>query len=239
MSQPWLSVVIPAYNEAGRLPAALDRLLAYFRSRGEEFEVLVVDDGSRDCTAEEIEGRREPELRVLRQAHQGKGAAVRQGVVATRGELVLLTDADLSIPIEEIAGFEREIRNGCEIVCGSRGLPGSRALSKPPLFRKGLGETFNWIVRRLGLSDFRDTQCGFKLIRGQVAREVFPRCRVSGFAFDVEFLVLAQELGHRAREVPVAWEHVHESRVHPLKDSARMLLELALIRLRRRKSTGA
>jgi len=239
---PWLSVVIPAYNEAERLPDSLDRLLAYLRSRGKDFELLVVDDGSRDRTAEAVESRHEPEIQVLRLPHQGKGAAVRRGVAASRGELVLLTDADLSIPIEEMSGFEAEIGSGCEIACGSRGLPASRALSKPPYFRKRLGETFNFLVRSLGLSEFRDTQCGFKLIHGEVARRVFSLCRVSGFAFDVEFLVLARELGHRAVEVPVAWRHVPESRVHPLKDSARMLLELAFIRLRRlnrRKSTVA
>jgi dolichyl-phosphate beta-glucosyltransferase len=232
VGRPWLSVVIPAYNEAERLPGSLDRLVGYFRSRGASFEILVADDGSDDRTADKVDGRAEPEIRVLRLPHRGKGAAVREGVAASRGDLVLLTDADLSIPIEEIGRFEAKIANGFALVCGSRGLAQSRALVKPPLLRKRMGETFNWIVRSLRLSPFRDTQCGFKLIQGEVARALLERTRVRGFAWDVELLLLARRAGYRAAEVPVAWGHVPESRVHPLKDAARMLIDVVLIRLR-------
>jgi dolichyl-phosphate beta-glucosyltransferase len=227
-----LSVVIPAYNEAKRIHATLNSLIAYLRSRARPFEVLVVDDGSTDDTAGEVKGRPDPELKLIPcSVNQGKGAAVRRGVAASRGELILLSDADLATPIEELSRLEARLGDGVAVVCGSRGLPDSRIVARQPPYRELMGKTFNHIVRRLGLSDFRDTQCGFKLFRAAAARDIFSRCRVDGFAFDVEALYLARRLGYLAVELPVAWRHVPESRVHPLGDAARMLWDSLRIRL--------
>jgi dolichyl-phosphate beta-glucosyltransferase len=233
MTDPWLSVVIPAYNEAGRIQSTLDELLAYFRVMGKSFEVLVVDDGSRDRTAEEVERKSEPEVRVLRLArNKGKGAAVKRGVAVSRGEIVLLNDADSAFPIEQFERFRDRLDNGCDIAVGSRELPESSALTRLPFHRKRMGQTFNWLVRSMGLSHLKDTQCGFKLCRGSVVREVFSHCHINRFAFDVEWLYVARRLGYRVDEVPIAWRHVPVSRVHPVYDAARMLADIIRIRLR-------
>lgn len=233
MRTPWLSIVIPAYNEATRIRPTLDQLLSYFRSRGRPFEILVVDDGSRDQTVPVVERGAEPEVRIIRlSTNQGKGAAVRTGVAESKGELVLVSDADLAIPIEELTQFEQWLEQGFGIACGSRGLPESRALSRLPIYRKRMGKLFNWMVRTLQLTEFHDTQCGFKLFRGTVARDVFARCRVNRFAYDVEALGIAERLGYRMVEVPISWRHIPESRVHPVSDAARMLIDLLRIRFR-------
>jgi len=225
------SIVIPAYNEAQRIHSTLDKILAYFRNRGIPFEILVVDDGSGDTTVEEVELRGEPELGLVRlPSNRGKGAALRSGVAASRGDLVLITDADLAIPIEELSRFESALSAGFDLACGSREHSGSRSLTRLPFHRVLMGKTFNWIVRSMGLSQSRDTQCGFKLFRGEAAREVFPRCRVNRFAVDVEALLVARRLGYRIVEVPVSWRHVPVSRVHLLFDSAGMLLDVIRIR---------
>ena len=235
MSEPWLSIIIPAYNESRRIQATLDRVLAYLRGRRRSFEILVVDDGSQDATAESVRLRGEPEVVVLvSPANRGKGAAVRRGVAASKGENVLLTDADLSVPIEDIERLEPLLEGGAAVVCGSRGLPDSRILIPQPGYRQRMGRTFNWILRRLSLSNFRDTQCGFKLFRGSAARRIFSLCRVDGFAFDVEVLFLAQRMGYRAAEVPVRWQHVPESRVHPVLDASRMFFDVVWLRLAHR-----
>lgn len=227
-----LSLVIPAYNEANRIHPTLDCALSYLRRRKQAFEVLVVDDGSRDATAASVEARREGDVSVIRhERNAGKGAAVRLGVARSRGDHVLMMDADLAIPIEELSLLERLVENEYDIACGSRGLPDSRKVNPQPLYRESMGLAFNGILRLLGLTDLRDTQCGFKLFRGAVAREVFSRCRINGFAFDVESLLVARELGYRTAEVAVTWRHVPESRVHPLRDAPRMLIDVLWLRL--------
>lgn len=226
-----LSVVIPAFNEAARLPGTLDRTLAHLRARGSAFAVFVVDDGSSDDTAEVVARRRDTEVTLIRlDTNQGKGAAVRRGVLESRGSRVLVSDADLSTPIEELERLEAALDEGADIACGSRGLSESAILASQPVHRREMGNTFNLILRLLALTRLRDTQCGFKLFRGPVARNVFARCQLRGFAFDVECLYLADRLGYRVREVPVAWGHVPESRVHILKDSARMLRDVLWLR---------
>ncbi len=232
MNAPSLSVVIPAYNEESRIVATLEETLTYLRSREESFEVLIVDDGSRDGTAEAIEKRVEAEVKLIRLSQNaGKGAAVRKGVLASRGDLVLVMDADLAIPIDQFPQFRDWIENGFDVACGSRGLPESRPLNRLPLVRRRMGLTFNWIVRSMALTDFHDTQCGFKLYRGPLARDVFGRCRINRFAFDVESLYLVRRLGGRVVEVPIPWRHVSASRVHPLFDSAQMFVDLIRIRI--------
>ena len=232
MSSLWLSVVIPSYNESGRIDRTLDLVLDYLRRRQQPFELIVVDDGSTDGTADRVERRAEPEVRVMRlERNQGKGAAARCGVEASRGDYVLLTDADLSAPIEQLDRLEAALAAGYALACGSRGLPDSEILIRQPWYRELMGKIFNRLVRWLALSDFRDTQCGFKLFRAGAARDIFSRSSVDGFAFDVESLYLASKLGYPAVELPVPWRHVPESRVHAVKDSSRMLWDLIRIRL--------
>lgn len=232
MSKPELSVVIPAYNEASRLGPSLEKVLEYFEGRGTPFEVLVVDDGSEDATpriARRFLGR---QLWLLElPVNRGKGAALRHGVVASRGERVLLCDADLSTPIEELERLEPHLEEA-DIVLGSRAADGARIEERQPLYRELMGKTFNLIIRVLGFGEFRDTQCGFKLLRGEVARELFPALTVDRFAYDVELVVDAQRRGYKVVEVGVAWHDSPTSRVRPLKDSWRMLTDVVRLRLR-------
>lgn len=229
-ARPWLSVVIPAYDEERRLPGTLRTVVEHLRDRGRPFEVVVADDGSRDGTAD-VAGRAGPEVRVLRLPHRGKGAAVRTGVLAASGELVLVTDADLSTPIDEldrlVAAMER-----CEVVIGSRNVAGARVAVPQRLDRRLMGRAFNLLVRALLLPGLRDTQCGVKLFCRDAALAVFERCRSDGFAFDVEALALARRLGYRIAEVPVEWHNSPDSRVRPLLDVPRMFWELLTIRRR-------
>jgi dolichyl-phosphate beta-glucosyltransferase len=233
-----LSVVVPAFDEERRLGATLDRVATYLRTRGTPFEVVVVDDGSRDGTRAVADdaAARFAEIRVLPQGvNRGKGAAVRAGVLASTGERVLMTDADLSTPIEEIEKLERALDAGAEIAIGSRGLPASDLVVRQRIARETMGKVFNRIVRALGLLPFSDTQCGFKLFRGDLARDLFSRARVDGFAFDVEILLLAKD--RAVVEVPVTWRNDPQSRVSPVRDGLRMLRDV--IRLRRGGPTGS
>jgi len=227
---PWLSVVIPAYNEERRLPLTLAIVVAHLRECGRPFEVVVADDGSVDRTAE-LAAEAGPEVRTLRLPHRGKGAAVRAGALAARGDLVLITDADLSTPIVEldrlVAALDR-----CEVAIGSRHVAGSNVSVRQRFDRRLMGRAFNLLVRALLLPDLRDTQCGVKLFRCDVAAIVFERCRADGFAFDVEVLSLASRFGYRVAEVPVEWRNSPDSRVRPLLDVPRMFWELLAIRRR-------
>jgi len=228
-----LTVVIPACDERLRIHATLDRILAYLRGHVRAFEVLLVDDGSIDGTAESVEDRCQAEVVALRLARKsGKGAAVRHGVLASRGTHVLISDADLSTPIEELPKLEAALKQGFDIACGSRGLDRSSVVRSQPFYRREMGNTFNVIVRLLRLTTLRDTQCGFKLFRGDAAREIFSRCRTDGFAFDVECLLIASQRGYRTAEVPVVWAHVPESRVRLTIDAGRMLWDVVQMRWR-------
>jgi dolichyl-phosphate beta-glucosyltransferase len=229
-SRAWLSVVIPAYNEERRLPATLHAVVAFLRARRVAFEVVVADDGSADCTAG-LAADAGPEVHVLRLPHRGKGAAVRSGVLAACGDVVLVTDADLSTPIDELdrllAALER-----CDVAIGSRHVAGARVAVRQRLDRRVMGRAFNLLVRALLLPGLRDTQCGVKLFRREAAVAVFTRCQSEGFAFDVEALALARCLGFRVAEVPVEWHNSADSRVRPLHDVPRMFLDLLEIRRR-------
>lgn len=234
---PALSVVIPAYQEASRIGPTLERVISYLRGRRLGYEVLVVDDGSLDATAEVAARFAGEGVKVLRQAQSGKGAAVRRGVGASRGEWVLITDADLSTPIDELARLER-LRHRAEVIMGSRATRDSRVELHQPLYRELMGKTFNLLIRSLGLSDLRDTQCGFKLLRGDVARELFSRMTIDRFAFDIELVWLARALGYQVIETGVVWRNSPRSTVRPVRDSARMLRDVLRIRLRRRPAGG-
>jgi len=231
-----LSVVIPARDEAERIGPTLQRVIAYLRGQAYTWEVVVVDDVSRDATAAAAEQfqAREPRLRLLRRsAEPGKGAAVRAGMLAARGQRVLFSDADLSTPIEEVekllAAVERE---GYDIAIGSRGLPQSDLRVRQPWYREAMGRAFNLMVRAVALRGFRDTQCGFKLFRGEVLRDLFCRQTINGFAFDVEILFLAIKRGLRVKEVAVTWINSPRSTVDPVRDSLRMARDMLGLRLK-------
>ncbi|HSL84060.1 MAG TPA: dolichyl-phosphate beta-glucosyltransferase [Thermoanaerobaculia bacterium] len=230
-----LSVVVPAYNEARRLGSTLDRVVEYLESRRVSHEVLVVDDGSTDGTAALVEAHPGAGVRLVRQPeNRGKGAALRRGVAESRGRRVLLCDADLSTPIEELPALERRLDAGAGVAIGSRGVEGSDVRRHQPVYRELMGKAFNRFVRLLGVRGLADTQCGFKLLDGEVARSLFPEVRTEGFAFDVELLWLARRRGHRVEEVGVAWLDSPDARVHPLFDSAAMLRDVVLMRWRHR-----
>jgi dolichyl-phosphate beta-glucosyltransferase len=226
-----LSVVIPAYNEAARVEPGLRRAAAYLESRGLSHEVLVVDDGSRDSTAEVAAAAG---ARVLRHdRNRGKGAAVKTGVLASSGARVLLTDADFSTPIEEIEKLERRLGQA-DLVLGSRALAESEITERQPIYRELMGKSFNLLVRLLGVRGIRDTQCGFKLVVGDAARALCAEMTVDGFAYDVELIWLALRSGRRVAEVGVRWANSRDSRVDPIRSSLAMIRDLLLIRWRHR-----
>lgn len=236
LTDPDLTVVIPAYNEVERLSPTLDRIGAYLDQRERSFEVVVVDDGSTDETASLVRdhAKRNSRISLLELGrNRGKGAAVRAGVLAAAGRLVLISDADLSTPIEELTKLEAALEAGSDIAIGSRGLAAADIQVRQPRYREAMGRIFNLIVRTLTPGTYRDTQCGFKLLTRAAAHDLFGRSTVDRFAFDVEILQLA-EGRYQVAEIPVVWRHVEESRVSPLVDAPRMLFDLVKLALRRR-----
>jgi dolichyl-phosphate beta-glucosyltransferase len=243
MNLPSLAVVVPAFNEAQRLTDNLLTLLGYLQTYRPAAELIVVDDGSTDGTAqvaEELFSRR-PDVaaRVLRFAeNRGKGHAVRAGLLAAQAPVALFSDADLSTPITELPKIVDPIENGQdEIVFGSRALDRSLIGHRQPWRREQGGKVFNAIVRLTTGLPFSDTQCGFKAFRMEAARPIIERGEINGFGFDVELLFLAQRAGLRLREVPVRWNHHEGSKVHIVRDSLRMFSEV--VSLRRRIARGA
>lgn len=241
---PALSVVIPAYNEEKRLRPSLEKVLGFLEARrdaqGDDFELLVVDDGSRDDTAAEALAFADRGVRVLAlDRNQGKGAALRCGVLESRGDTVLLCDADLSTPIEDLEKLEPHLKGrGGEAaaVLGSRAVADSDVALHQPLYRELMGKTFNLMIRLGGVGGIRDTQCGFKLLRGDVARQIFERMVTPGFAFDVELVWLARRLGHEVVEVGVTWRNAPGSSVNVFLDPPKMLLEIVRFRLAHRRT---
>jgi dolichyl-phosphate beta-glucosyltransferase len=226
----FISVVIPAYNESRRISPTLEKIYAYLKGHSWQFEIIVIDDASTDDTKtvlQQIQDRL-PLIQYLSSPppNKGKGHAVRQGVAASRGEIVLISDADLSTPVEDIEKLLVHLDQGYDVVIGSRGLKDSDVRVRQPFFRIAMGKTFNKLVRLMVLEDFRDTQCGFKLFRGACAREIFRQSTIRRFAFDVEILSLAKKRGCKIREVPITWLNSPESKVDPIRDSFQMLTDI-------------
>ena len=238
--EPHWSVVIPAYNEALRLPAYLADVVAYFDGRDEPYEVLVVDDGSTDETAARVLEAQtaHPSVTLHRLAvNRGKGFAVRAGMRAARGLLRLMADADGATPIGEVKRLEAAIHAGADVAIGSRALREASVSRQVRLHRKLSGEMFNFLVRCLGVHGVTDTQCGFKLFRGAAAEALFGELRTDGFGFDVELLLLARRRGYRVAEVAINWADQPGSKVGVLKDGPRMLAQILAVR-RRLARTG-
>jgi dolichyl-phosphate beta-glucosyltransferase len=237
-SRPFLSIVIPAYNEQERLVASLEKIAAYLDASGTDAEILVVDDGSKDRTAElaagALKGRRG---RVLRNGdNRGKGYSVRHGVLEARGRFVLLTDADLSTPIEEHAKLAMVIRDrDLDVVIGSRALPNSDVQVRQGWVRKRMGRTFNTIIRTVTGLPFRDTQCGFKLMDRDRVKPLFDKMVVNRFAFDVELLFLCARFGLSVADVPITWRNAPGSKVSLLGDPLNMIADVLRVRWRFRR----
>ena len=232
MRTEFLSVVIPAYNEARRLGPSLEALRRRLELRFARFELIVVDDGSRDGTAALARGFSGARLIELGR-NRGKGAAVREGMLAAKGDFALFTDADLSTPIEEVEPFLDRLKAGADIVIGSRALPGSELRVRQSRLRESMGKIFNRVMRALCGLPYRDTQCGFKAFTKDAARAVFSRARIDGFAFDVEALTIARSLRLKVEERPVPWTNSPDSRVRIVRHSLEMLRDVLRIRLGR------
>lgn len=229
MSRPALSVVIPAFNEEARLPATLARVRAYLDARGAPYQVLVVNDGSSDRTAEVARAQGGPVELLHHARNRGKGHAVRAGMLAAAGERRLMTDADLSTPIEELPKLEAELARGFDVAIGSRAVAGARIEVRQPFYREAMGRLFNRLVQGLLLPGLSDTQCGFKLFTAAAATAAFGPARLDGFSFDVEALYLARRQGLRVAEVPVVWRNDAATRVG-LSGGARAFVDLVRIR---------
>jgi len=236
--RPRLAVVVPAFNEAARIAPTLARLLDFLERRGEPFEVVVADDGSTDDTAGAARRFEDRGVAVVRlPENRGKGAAVRAGVAATRPARVLVTDADLSTPIEELPRLEEALRDA-DLAIGSRAVPGARIPVRQPFYRELAGRTFNLLVRLAGVRGVRDTQCGFKLMDGDWARTLAGELTVDRFAWDVELIWLARRRGLRVAEVGVEWRNDPASKVRFLRDATRMLADVLRFRRRHRRAAG-
>ena len=230
---PKYSIVIPAYNESGRIPATLRAVLDCIRARAWDAEVVVVNDGSHDNTAAVVRefALTAPEVRLLENPQNcGKGYSVRHGILQALGEIVMFTDADLSSPIEEAEGLFAAIAQGADIAIGSRWLATSRQTHRQPLYRQIFGRCFNLLTRMVMNLPFADTQCGFKAFTRTAAQTVFQLQTIERWGFDPEILFIALKRGYQIKEVPVSWAHDERTRISYLRDGMQMLKELAIVR---------
>jgi dolichyl-phosphate beta-glucosyltransferase len=236
----YLSIVIPAYNEAKRIGKSINLIIDYLNQQQYISELIVVDDGSIDETEsviKSIQNNNAIPLHFIRYTpNRGKGFAVKTGMLAAKGKFVLFSDADLSTPIEEVERFLKLMQEQqCQIVIGSRGLTESQILQHQPWFREKMGKIYNRFVRYLVFPGIKDTQCGFKLFRSDVIVPLFSKQTIFRFSFDVEILYLAQQLGFKIIEEPVRWTNSPATKVNPITDASRMFVDLLRIRWRHHK----
>ncbi len=230
-SSPFLSIVIPAYNEEVRLPESLRSITTWAEKQAYQVEVVIVDNNSGDRTgaiAQEF-AEQFPFVRGLFEGEQGKGAAVRTGMLAAQGRYRFICDADLSMPIDEVERFLPPQLDGYDIAIASREIAGAVRYDEPP-YRHLMGRVFNTIVRLFAVPGLQDTQCGFKMFRDEVAEQLFPLQTMNGWSFDVEVLYAARRFGYRIVEVPIHWTYKSNTRIHPLRDSIDMFVEVFKIR---------
>lgn len=227
------SVILPAYNESARIAGTLDRILAHATHHNWNVEVIVVNDGSNDGTAEIVGeyARKHAALRLLENpGNRGKGYSVRNGMLHARGDILLFSDADLSSPIEEADKLFAAISTGADVAIGSRWVDRRLQIRRQPLYRRLFGRMFNLALRIILGLPFEDTQCGFKAFTRHSALAIFPLQKIERWGFDPELLYLAKKSSLVVREVPVAWSHREGTRLHPLRDGIRMFGELLRIR---------
>lgn len=230
-----LSLVIPTYNEGTRITETVHRVTSYLEGRGFDYEIIIVDDGSRDDTLPKLErlSRSHPRLRVIGNGtNRGKGFTVRRGVLAASKAYILYADADLSVPIEESEKLLKKLADGFDIAIGSKALADSKVIGQP-LHRRMMGKVLNLLVRLLLFEGIHDTQCGFKCFKQKIAQDLFTSQQLDGFSFEIEVLHLARKKGYQISEVPVACIHRPGSTVRPLRDSIVILVDLLKIRSRR------
>lgn len=224
-----LSVVIPAYNEKQRIKNTIDIVLKYLNKKKIKFEIIIVDDGSNDNTVDEVKKFKGKNIRIIKNGRNyGKGYTVRNGILNSKYEYVLFSDADLSTPINMLERFENYIKD-YDVIIGSRALSESDIQIKQPFYREFMGKMFNKIVRLFTVRGIKDTQCGFKLFKTDVAKRIFNKATLNGFGFDVEILYIAKLNRIKVAEVPVVWKNSRLSKVRPIKDSVRMFEDLFLI----------
>lgn len=236
MSQPFLSIIIPAHNEEKRLPPSLVKIDQFLKTQPYSAEVLVIENGSSDRTLEisrEIACQM-PALRVLKEHQRGKGLAVKRGMLEAIGKYRFICDADLSMPIEQVNRFLPPQLPNPDVAIGSRELRGAVRYGEPT-YRHLIGRVFNTIVRLMALPGLQDTQCGFKCFRDSVAEEVFSKQTLTGMSFDVEVLFIARQYGYAIQEVPIDWYFDPDSRVRLMQDSLRMFTDLLTIRRNQRQ----
>jgi len=229
----YLSVVIPAYNEENRIGDSLTKIYTYLKKRDYAFEIIAIDDGSDDKTLNVLKdhSREISNLIIVKnENNQGKGFSVKKGVLKSKGDIVLFTDADLSTPIEEIEKLTYWLNNEYQIVIGSRALPDSEIKIYSAWYRQIMGKTFNKIIRMILNLNYYDTQCGFKCFQRSAALELFQSMKLCRFSFDVEILFIAKHRGFKVKEVPVRWYNSPDSKVKIIRDSSKMLWDILKIR---------
>ena len=236
MSTPFLSLILPAHNEAKRLPQSLKQVQEFVSQQPYECEVLVIENASTDESAEIVESHQKqfPQLKLIRLEQGGKGNAIRAGMLAAKGEYRFMADVDFSMPVEEIRKFLAPNFSQAKVAIASREQPGSKRIGEP-FYRHLIGRVFNLLVRTLVLPGLQDTQCGFKCFSAEAAEKIFPKQTLEGWSFDVEVLTIARELGYEVLEVPITWTYQAGSRMSILSDSWKMFKDLLLIRSNKRK----
>ncbi|MDA1141833.1 MAG: glycosyltransferase family 2 protein [Planctomycetota bacterium] len=227
MSQPEISLVIPAFNEAERLPSNLDELFEFLDGFEHETEVLIVDDGSTDGTANLV---RDPARALVNEVNHGKGFAVRQGMLEAKGKIRVFMDVDLAVPPRFLHDLIERVHEGNDIVIGSRHAKGSEVNAGEKQYRRTMGVIFNKLVRIFAVGGIGDTQCGFKGFTAEAADQLFSRQKLDGFAFDVELLYMARRFGHQILEMPVEWNDSETTKIRPLVDSAIMFKDILRVR---------
>lgn len=225
------SIIIPAYNEENRIGETLKKIQSYFLSKNYNYQIIVVDDGSRDRTSQIVE-KFSPDIILLKnEKNYGKGYSIKRGVEKAEGNFILFTDADLSTPIEEIEKLlVYLVRENYDIAIGSRGLKESKIVIHQPFYREYAGKFFNLLVKLFIMNEISDTQCGFKCFKGNVAKKLFSKSLIYGFAFDVEILYIAKIMGYKIKEVPIVWYNSKMSKVSILKHPLQMIYELVKIK---------
>jgi dolichyl-phosphate beta-glucosyltransferase len=227
----FLSIVIPAYNEEERLPHTLPAIIEFVSSQSYRAEVIIVDDGSSDNTAEVARefATRHSVIRLIQPGHGGKGHAVKHGMLHAKGEYVFFADADWSMPVSELPKFLPPQQNNFDLAIGSREGKGAVRFNEPE-YRHFMGRIFNLLVKILAVPEIEDTQCGFKCFHQDVVQDLFSNQTIDGFGFDVEVLYIAQKRGYNIVEIPIRWYAQAGSKVHPVRDTVRMFKDIFTVR---------